>query len=203
MRSIRWSICIVLVVACACSSTRAAEPSPPPGGDPTLGLAVPAGPVLFAPEQLIFPPEDFPLASTEITRDAPQGVHGWVRQFDTPASADFRWFALHLFVLEPDVSATRFIADNGCGSVSWSGEKPTPADVDAPRARDDARACRYAFADGARVLYLATGYRNVGILVATQPRRAEVSDALAVGWLSALARDQIAIIGRVMAVARY
>ncbi len=200
---IRWSICAVLVVACACSSTKAAEPSPPPGGDPTVGLAVPAGPVLFQPEQIIFPPEDFPLPSTEITRDAPQGTRGWVRQFDTPTSADFRWFALQLFVLEPDVTAMRFIADNGCGSVSWPGQQPKAADLDAPSAGDGARACRYGFADGARVLYLATGYRNVGILVATQPRRTEVGDGLAVEWLSALAREQIAIIGRVMTVARY
>ncbi len=197
----RWPL-VVLLVASACGTPRAVDPSPPPSGASPLALSVPAGPVMFEPEQLIFPPEEFPLA-TEVARDAPLGAHGWERQFATPASADFRWFTLRLFVLEPDVSASRFVADNGCGSVSWPDEQPRANELDPPRTADDARACRYTFRDGSRVLYLATGYRNVGMLVATQPRRAEMSDDLSVGWLSALGQKQIAIIGRVMTLARY
>jgi hypothetical protein len=86
--------------------------------------------------------------------------------------------------------------------VLWPDEQPSLKDLDPPRTGDAARACRYGFGDGARVLYLATGYRNVGILVATQPRRDQVTDDLAVKWLTAIARKQIAIIGHVMVVAK-
>lgn len=199
-----WSrpLWLALLVASACAPARAADPSPPPSGDPTAGLAAPAGPVLFEPEQLIYPPEEFPLPGIEVARDAPLGVHGWERQLATPSSADFRWFTVRLFVLEPDVGTGHFLADNGCGSVIWPGEQPAPYGLAAPRSGDGAQACGYRFADGARVLYYATGYRNVGLLVATQPRRPEVSDELGVEWLTAIARGQIAIIARVLGVAR-
>ena len=95
------------------------------------------------------------------------------------------------------------MADNGCSAVSWTDELPTAMELDPPRTGDAVRACRYGFRDGARVLYLMTGYRNVGMLVATQPRRDEMSDELAMRWLSAIGQKQIAIIGRVMTVARY
>jgi hypothetical protein len=164
---------------------------------------VPAGPVLFQPEQLIFPPEEFPVTDAEVAHDAPVGSHGWERQFLTPSSIDFRWFTVRLFVLEPDVTGPRFVADNGCGAVTWSDELPAATELDPPRTGDAARACRYAFRDGARVLYLTTGYRNVGMLLAAQPRRDEMSDELSLKWLSAIGQKQIAIIGRVMTVARY
>jgi hypothetical protein len=193
---------LVLILVSACAPARAADPSSPPTDDPSAGLVVPAGPVLFEPEQLIYPPEDFPLASAEVLRDAPIAAHAWERQFATPASADFRWFTLRLFVLEPDTSSTRFVAENGCGSVNWPDERAVPYDLAAPRTGEGSVACGYRFADGARVVYYTTGYRNVGIMVAAQPRRAEVSDDLAVKWLSSIARGQIAIIGRLLAVAR-
>jgi hypothetical protein len=199
---VRWLIPISLLAASACAAPRAVEPSTPPNVD-ALSAAVPAGPVMFEPEQLIFPPEDFPLGDIQVAHDGPVGAHGWERQFLTPSSADFRWFTVRLFVLEPDLSGSRFVADNGCGAVSWTDEQPSATDLDPPRTGDAARACRYGFRDGARVLYLTTGYRNVGMLLATQPRRDEMSDALSLRWLSALAQKQIAIIGRVMTVARY
>jgi hypothetical protein len=115
------------------------------------------------------------------------------------ASPDFRWFTVRLFVLEPDVTGARFIDDNGCGTVTWPEERPRAKELLAPRSGDGAVACRYEFSDGARVLYYTTGYRNVGILVGTQPRRDAMTDALAVDWLASLARRQIAIIGGVLA----
>lgn len=193
-----WPL-IVLLVASACAQVRAPDPTPAPTTDPSAGLNVPAGPVLYEPEQLIFPPEDFPIGGLEVARDAPIAVHGWERQFALPASPDFRWFTVRLFVLEPDVTSTRFVADNGCGSVAWPGESPTAKEVLAPRSGDGASACRYDFGDGGRVLYYTTGYRNVGILVAAQPRRDAVGDALAVDWLASIARRQIAIIGGLLA----
>ncbi len=187
------------MIASACSAPRSLEPTPPPGGDPTAGLSVPDGPVLFEPEQLIFPPEEFPLPGAAVARDAPLSAHGWERQFATPASADFRWFTIRLFVLEPDVSSGRFMADNSCGSARWPDERPSAKELVAPRSGEDANACRYEFPGGARVLYYTTGYRNVGVLVGTQPRRDEVSDELGLDWLAALARRQIAIVGRILA----
>ena len=168
---------ITLLIASACAAPRAVAPSNPPTVD-TTSLSVPAGPVLFEPEQLIFPPEEFPIEDTQVARDAPVGTHGWERQFLTPSSVDFRWFTVRLFVLEPDVSGPRFVAENGCGAVSWSDETPSASELDPPRTGDAARACRYTFRDGSRVLYLTTGYRNVGMLLATQPRRAEMTDDL-------------------------
>lgn len=141
----------------------------------------------------------FPFAGAEVARDAPVATHGWERQFTTPASVDFRWFTVRLFILEPDVAGSTFVRDNGCGTVSWPGERPAVKELIAPHSGEDASACRYGFSDGARVLYYTTGYRNVGIEVATQPRREEVNDELAVGWLAALARQQIAIIGGILA----
>lgn len=192
------SLSIALLVAMSCGGASAVAPTAAPSADPTVGLAVPDGPVLFEPEQIIFPPEEFPLAGAEVARDAPLTAHGWERQFALPASVDFRWFTLRLFVLDPDIGSSRFIEENGCGSVAWPGERTTSTPLDVPRAGDGAVACRYVFADGQRVLYYTTGYRNVGMLIGTQPKRAEMTDALASAWLAALARQQIAIIGRVL-----
>lgn len=196
MRSV---LLVALILASACGGPRATEPSPPPATDPTAAVVAPDGPVVYEPEQLILPPELFPFRGVEVARDAPVATHGWERQFATPASADFRWFTVRVFVLEPDVPATAFVRDNGCGSVSWPDERPSAKELLAPRAGDGATACGYRFADGSRVLYYASGYRNVGIVVGTQPRRDEVNDALAVDWLAALAKQQIAIIGGVLA----
>jgi hypothetical protein len=57
----------------------------------------------------------------------------------------------------------------------------------------------YRFADGQRVVYYMTGYRNVGVVVGAQPRREEMTDGLALDWVTSLARRQIAIIGGVLA----
>lgn len=186
---------LVLLVASACSAPPAVDLTPAPSVDPTAGLAAPAGPVLFEPEQLIFPAEVFPLPA-EVERDGPLSARGWERQFATAASRDFRWFAIRLYVLDPDVRSERFVADNGCGSITWPEERPSAQDLKAPPSGDGARACGYRFSDGARVLYYATGFRNVGILVGTQPRRDAMTDPLAVDWLAAIARQQIAIIGK-------
>jgi len=196
----RTILAVALLAGSACSAlARSGPPTAAPNGDPTAGLAVPAGPVLFEPEQLIFPPEVFPLPDVAVASDAPLTVHGWERQFATATSPDFRWFTVRLFVLEPDVPSARFIGDNGCGSMTWSGEHPKAEAVGAPpRSGDGATACRYEFPDGQRVLYYATGWRNVGILIGTQPRRDEMTDVLALDWLAALARQQIAIIGHVL-----
>lgn len=195
------SIALILVVVTACGGARVVEPSQPPAVDPGVG-GVPAGPVLFDPEQLIYPPEEFPLKDIAVTHDAPVATRAWERQFETPSSVDFRWFTVRLLVLDPDVTGSRFVDENGCAAVTWPDEQPTIAELDPPRTGDAARACRYAFRDGGRVLYLVTGYRNVGMFVATQPRRAEMGDDLSLRWLSAIAQKQIAIIGRVMATAR-
>jgi hypothetical protein len=196
-------ILFIALVASACGAPRAVAPSVPPNVDTSSALAAPAGPVLLEPEQLIFPPEEFPLTDVQVARDAPIGPHAWERQFLTPGSIDFRWFTMRLFVLEPDVTGPRFVADNGCGSVTWPDEIPSVTELDPPRTGDAARACRYTFRDGSRVLYLTTGYRNVGMLLATQPRRAEMGDELSLRWLSALGQRQIAIIGRAMTLERY
>jgi hypothetical protein len=191
-------LCLIVLVASACGGAAGARPTPAPTADPTVGLAVPDGPVLFEPEQLIYPPEAFPIPGAAVTRDAPVAVHGWERQFTTGASPDFRWFTLRLFVLEPDVPAAAFVRENGCGSVTWPDEKPAAKELPAPAANGGGAACVYTFTDGARAVYLTTSYRNVGLLVGTQPRRDAVTNALATDWVTAIARDQIAIIGKVL-----
>ncbi len=197
----RQVLVIALLVGSACSSALSAPPTAPPVADPLAGVAVPDGPVVFEPEQLILPPEVFPLPEVEVSRDAPLAKHGWEREFATRASPDFRWFTVRLFVLEPDVPSSRFVADNECASISWPGESPRIEQVKVPpRSGDAARACLYGFPDGQRVLYYVTGYRNVGILVGTQPRRDEMNDGLALDWVVAVARQQIAIIEKVAAV---
>lgn len=192
------ALCLVVLFVSGCGGAGVVQPTPAPTSEPTSGAAAPAGPVLFEPEQLIFPPEAFPIRDAGVTRDAPVAVHGWERQFTTGASPDFRWFTLRLFVLDPDVSSSTFITDNGCGSVTWPDERPIADALAAPRTGDDAKACLYTFGDGARVLYLTTGYRNVGLLVGTQPRRDLVSNTLAIDWLAAIARQQVSIIERVL-----
>lgn len=196
--TLRTVLCLVLL-ASACAAPRAVEPTRAPADDPSATLAVPAGPVLFEPEQLIFPPEDFPLPGAAVARDAPIAAHAWERQFAMASSPDFRWFVVRLYVLEADIPSSKFIADNDCGSISWPGEKPLVDQITVPpRSGDAARACLYGFSDGQRVLYYMTGYRNVGIVVGTQPRRDEMTDGLALDWITSLARRQIAIIGGVL-----
>lgn len=199
MKALHLVLSMALLGASACGGAVRVEPSPAPTGDPTAGLSVPAGPVLYEPEQLIYPPEAFPLAGATVARDAPIGTRAWERQFALGSSPDFRWFIVRLYVLEPDITSSAFVRDHDCASISWDGEKPLVEPVGTPpRGGDDARACLYRFADGQRVLYYMTGYRNVGVVVGTQPRRAEVTNGLALDWVASLARKQIAIIGGVM-----
>ena len=194
------AICLSLAVASACGggAAEAADPSPPPTADPVAGLDVPTGPVLFEPEQLIMPPEEFPLAEFSVSRDEPIGGRAWERQFASATSPDFHWFTVRLYVLEPDVASTTFIEENGCDTVQWPGERPDVRDADAALTGDGSRACRYEFSDGQRVLYHTTGYRNLAIVVGAQPRRERMTDRLALDWLAAMARHQIAIVGRVL-----
>ncbi len=192
------ALCLVVLVASACGGAGAGRPTSAPSAEPAAGVPVPPGPALFDPEQLILPPEAFPIRDAGVTRDAPVPTHGWERQFTTGASPDFRWFTVRLFVLQPDVAATSFVKDNECGSVTWPDEKPMADALVAPPTGDGSTGCLYTFRDGARVLYVTTGFRNVGILVGTQPRRDLVSNALALDWASAIARQQISIIERIL-----
>lgn len=195
---LRSALLVALAIGACGGQPRAEPPTPAPAGDRTAALAAPPGPVLFQPEQLIYPPEVFPLAS-DVGRDTAIGARAWEREFVPRTSIDFRWFLVRLYVLEPDVPSSRFVRENGCDTIVWAGEAPKIEELGAPASADGSRACAYRFADGQRVLYYMTGYRNVGIVVGTQPRRAEVSDALALDWISSLASRQIAIIGGVLA----
>lgn len=187
-------------LAAACSPPPAfVGPAPAPTVDPAAPAAVPSGPVLFEPEQLILPPEEFPLAGFRVARDAPLTAHGWERQFAADASPDFRWFTIRVHVLEPDVPSAMFVAEHDCDATTWPDERPSARELQAAPTGDASRACRYEFGDGLRVLYYTTGFRNVGIVVGMQPRRDAVTDRLAFDWLAAIARRQIAIIGRVLA----
>jgi len=195
----RLAICLAVAVATACGgAAEAADPSPAPTLDPAAALDVPVGPVLFEPEQLILPPEEFPLSGFSVARDEPIGDRTWERQFASATSPDFHWFTVRLYVLEPDVASTTFIEENGCDTVKWPDEVPDVREADAAPTGDGSRACRYEFIDGQRVLYHTTGYRNVAIVIGTQPRRDRMTDRLALDWLAAMARHQIAIIGRVL-----
>jgi len=195
----RLAICLAVAVATACGgAAEAADPSPAPTLDPAAALDVPVGPVLFEPEQLILPPEEFPLSGFSVARDEPIGDRTWERQFASATSPDFHWFTVRLYVLEPDVASTTFIEENGCDTVKWPDEIPDVREADAAPTGDGSRACRYEFIDGQRVLYHTTGYRNVAVVIGTQPRRDRMTDRLALDWLAAMARHQIAIIGRVL-----
>lgn len=194
--NVRVLACLLLVAASACGGAARAQPSAPPAAGPAA--SAPAGPIVFDPEQLIFPPEDLPLPGAEVARDAPIAAHGWERQFALPRSPDFRWFNVRLFVNEPDVTASAFVAAHDCDTITWPTDRPAVKELVAPSGGDPAVACRYAFEDGARVVYYTTAFRNVGIQVGAQPRRVEVSDDLAVQWSASLARMQVAIIAEVL-----
>ena len=201
MRRVALSLFLSMaaVVAAACGGATRDRPTPPPPTDTAPAIAVPAGPVLYEPEQIVLPPDDFPIRDAAVARDTPIATHGWERQFATESSPDFRWFTVRVFVMDADVPASSFVKDNGCGSVTWPDERPLADQMPSPHAVDASVACLYTFKDGARVLYLTTGYRNVGLLVGTQPRRDVVSNSLAVDWTAAVARLQISIIERVLA----
>jgi hypothetical protein len=195
----RIAICLTFLVATACGgAVEASDPSLPPTEDPVAGLDVPAGPVLLQPERLIMPAEEFPLADFTVALDKPLVPRAWERQFLSKTSPDFHWFTLRLYVLEPDVTATAFIKDNGCDTVKWPDELPEVRELDPSPTGDGSRACRYEFLDGQRVLYHTTGYRNVAIVIGVQPRRERMTDRLALDWLAAMARHQIAVVGRVL-----
>ncbi|MGH2378507.1 MAG: hypothetical protein ACRDGT_08520 [Candidatus Limnocylindria bacterium] len=197
IRCVGLACALVLVAACG-GTVEAADPTLPPTLDRVAGVEAPPGPVLFEPEQLILPPEEFPLAEFAVARDEPLTAHAWERQFVSSTSPDFHWFTVRLYVLEPDVPSTTFIEENGCDTVQWPAERPDVREVEAGPSGDGARACRYEFTDGQRVLYHTTGYRNVAVVVGAQPRRPRMTDRLALDWLAAMARHQIAIIGRVL-----
>ncbi|MDE3111422.1 MAG: hypothetical protein KGN00_05145 [Chloroflexota bacterium] len=195
----RIALCLLVLAASACGGAIVGKPTPAPTAEPTAaGVAVPPGPILFEPQQLILPPEAFPVRGAAVSHDAAVAGRGWERQFTTDASPDFRWFSVRLFVLDPDVTAAAFVKDNGCGSVTWPTEVPTADALVASNVGEAATACLYTFRDDGRVLYVATGYRNVGLLVGTQPRRDLVSNALAIEWASAIARQQISIIEKIL-----
>lgn len=155
--------------------------------------------MLYEPEQLIFPPEQLPIEGAQVALDRAIDGHGWERQFALPQSPDFRWFTVRLYVLAPDVTGKAFVEAHGCGTITWPNEKTQAQALRAPGGGEAANACRYTFGDGARVQYYTTGYRNLGIIVGTQPRRDEVTDALAIDWCASLARMQIQIVNDVLA----
>lgn len=198
MTALRAALLLCLLIAACGGQPRVEPPTPAPTGDPAHSLVVPAGPVLYEPEQLIYPPEDFPFAA-DVARDAAIAVRAWERQFVPRSQVDFRWFVVRLYVLEPDVPSAKFVADNDCASITWDAEQPLIEKIAAPPPAEGARACVYRFGDGQRVLYYMTGFRNVGVVVGTQPSRAEVSDGLALEWAASVAKRQIAIIGGVLA----
>jgi hypothetical protein len=200
IRKIAVLIASLLVVASACGGAVRGIPTAPPT-ETVAPIAVPAGPVLYEPEQIVLPPEQFPIEGAAVARDAPVAKHGWERQFATEDSPDFRWFTVRIFVLDADVPASTFVSDNGCGSVTWPDERPQAERMPSPTGLDGSVACRYTFKDGARVLYLTTSYRNVGMLVGTQPRRDVVTSSLALDWTAAIAKLQISIIEKVLASA--
>ncbi len=189
------ALCLLMLAVSACGGAVAGPPTPAPTAP---SATVPPGPVLFEPQQLIMPPEVFPIHGAAVSQDAAVAVRGWDRQFATDSSPDFRWFNIRLFVLDPDVTPASFLKDNGCGSVTWSTEVPAADVLVAPTVGDGSTACLYTFHDDARVLYVTTAYRNVGLLVGTQPRRDLVSDTLAIDWASAIAREQISIIQKIL-----
>ena len=202
MRPISILIAVSLAVVSACGGAARYDPTPPPPTDTAAPSSVPNGPVLYEPEQIILPPEEFPIKGAAVARDAPVATHGWEREFATETSPDFRWFTVRLFVMDPDVPASAFVKDNGCGSVTWPSETPIADELAPPSGPPDSVACLYSFKDASRVVYVTTGYRNVGLLVGAQPKRDVVSDSLAVEWTAAIARLQISIIERVLADAR-
>lgn len=192
--------CLSLLIATACGGQSPVAPTPAATPPPTAAIVdgIPSGPILFEPQQLILPPEEFPLSGFEVALDTPRPERSWERQFMSAASRDFKWFTVRLFLLEPDMPSSAFIADHGCDAIKWEGETPSWKEL-APRpSGDGSRACRYDFADGLRVLYHTTGFRNLGIVVGMQPRRAEVTDEIALEWLASLAKQQIGIVGRVL-----
>lgn len=163
---------------------------------------VPGGPILFDPEHLILPPEEFPLSGFEVTLDTARPERSWERQFMSAASRDFKWFTVRIFLLAPEVPSSSFITKHGCDAITWEGETPSWKELEPRPSGDGSRACRYDFADGLRVLYHTTGFRNLGIVVGMQPRRAEVTDEIALEWLASLAKQQIGIVGRVLKSAK-
>lgn len=190
--------CLFAIAASACGGAIAGVPTPPPTAEPSARVAVPPGPIVFEPQQLIMPPDVFPIRGAAVSHDASVPGRGWERQFTTDTSPDFRWFTVRLFVLDPDVTPASFVTDNGCGTVTWPTEIPTADALVAPSVGDGATACLYTFRDDARVLYVTTGYRNLGLLVGTQPRRDLVSNALAIDWAAAIARQQISIVEKIL-----
>ncbi len=158
-------------------------------------MAVPtiADAVTLRPDQMILPPEEFPLAGYNVDQDERFGTGGWTREWR--GTGAFFWIKVEVIVLDPAIRARTAIAATTC---DWSFTPPalSGAEIAARVVGDGAKVCSYDFiGQPAGSLVYTTGSRN--ILVTVGVSRMLASQAAATEFVASLADYQLWIVDRV------
>lgn len=176
----------VLAASTACNAGQPSQGAP--SAPPILDA------VTFRPEQVILPPEEFPLNGYSVDMDERAGAQGWSRSWSGPGA--FPWVRVDVTVLSLSERSYASIAATACDQRTFTPPALRTAEVTAPVVGDGAKACSYDFQDApAGSLVYTTGTRNV--LVAVGIWRGATTVASAAAFAASLADYQLWIIDRV------
>lgn len=194
----RFAIVLAVLVVILTSSCKVVggDQSSSPSRDLTLPAPSIADALTLRPEQVILPPEEFPLARYSVDTDERVGTNGWTRKWSGPDA--FFWVRVYVTVLGPSASSRNGIAATTC---DWTFTPPalSAAEIAAPVVGDGAKACGYDFTDfPVGSLVYTTGTRNVLVTVGVYRRSA--SQAAAAKFVASLADYQLWIIDKVAPV---
>jgi len=150
--------------------------------------------VTFRPEQVILPPEQFPLTGYGVDTDAQAGTDSWTRMWSGPGA--FPWVSVDVTVLDPSERSYDAIAAATCDHWTYTPPALSSGEIRAPVVGDGAKACAYSFqgAPAGSVVY-TTGTRNVVVTVGVWRRSA--TEAATTAFVASLADYQLWIIDKV------
>jgi len=172
-----------------------ASPSPTP--TPTSPPIPTIRQIGLRAQEVIMPADEFPYAGYNMSYDAASGVYGWRRDFSAK-TLDYYYLQVYVFVYPPGTTGASRLTSFTCDFKWESPPYPVPGEVTAEVIADGAKACRYHWEGTIPDWFeYITATRNAVVIVAGEPRRANISDTAAMNQMVSLARQQIAIIERV------
>ncbi|MHB8630774.1 MAG: hypothetical protein ACYC9W_02475 [Candidatus Limnocylindria bacterium] len=154
--------------------------------------------VTLRPDQMILPPEQFPLPGYRVDTDERVGTNSWTRRWS--GSDAFSWVRVYVTVLGPSARSYNAIAATTCDQWTYTPPALSSAEIAAPVVGDGAKACAYDFQSlPAGSLVYTTGTRNV--LVSVGVWRRSASPAAAAAFVASLADYQLWVIDKVAPLA--
>jgi hypothetical protein len=174
----------------------------PPVTAPARSVAptpLPTRAVALRADQMIMPPEVFPLGGYTIGRDEEIRPDRWRREFIS-SSGDYWWVFVDLSVYPSNIRGPDRVAASTCGDYPFTAANGDPLlsqkEISGPVVGDAAKACLHHFGGTtADMTQYITATRNVVVVIVADPRYA--SNAQALNLVVQLARQQVGLITQV------